>query len=531
MSFADLFEEVDERRAKLRAWSDSFHAKVDVAIPVDQLQDFMKAQDLSEDACHAKMLESKRTMDGLLQKVKQLGLEVDGENSIIEGNTATIKDALLKKKEAEDARARELELCAKTAAEARKEELGKIHAEITQMRQIADPEVRSRVRHDTDYGERARGIAEKLRTGAEMDILSQGLTEEERAEIVQNAASLTQVATKFTLAKADLDGLVLADLGRCKDLKNLIDEVGRSHSLHLESPACEAARSNLQKEFTTAFNEVTSLYDRTAEEIMTKLEQCKQKAHTKFTEAEEEVKQMTKDATDSIAKAKETIEGLEPVIEETQESIDTLRKYIKEMEEECKTDEDLSEHLEKIQDLITDLKECPGKNDFVLTIPEWSPADGAPVVPAVSPAPAPAAAPLAAAAPAPAPAAAPAAAPEPPPAAVPVAPEPEIAFERPAPVPVAPEPAAPVPVAPEPPAAVPVAPEPAAAVAPALESATAVPPAREPAAVPLTATAAPAAPAAAAASTPSFKPASEKPTFQPSAVEPQIAFMPSPQPL
>merc|ERR1719213_1362222 len=103
------------------------------------------------------------------------------------------------------------------------------------------------------------------------------------------------------------------------------------------------------------------------------------------------VKQMTKDATDSIAKAKETIEGLEPVIEETQESIDTLRKYIKEMEEECKTDEDLLEHLENIQDLITDLKECPGKNDFILDIPEWSPADGAPVVPAVSPAPAPAA--------------------------------------------------------------------------------------------------------------------------------------------
>merc|ERR1719456_1643845 len=114
---------------------------------------------------------------------------------------------------------------------------------------------------------------------------------------------------------------------------------------------------------------------------MTKLEQCKQKAHTKFTEAEEEVKRMTKDATDSIAKAKETIEGLEPVIEETQESIGTLRKYIKEMEEECKTDEDLSEHLEKIQDLITDLKECPGKNDFVLAIPEWTPADGAPVMP------------------------------------------------------------------------------------------------------------------------------------------------------
>merc|ERR1719327_1519582 len=146
------------------------------------------------------------------------------------------------------------------------------------------------------------------------------------------------------------------------------------------SPECEAARNNLQKEFTIAFNEITSLYDRTSEEINTRLEQCKEKAHIKYTEAEEEVKQMTKEATDNIAKAKTTIEGLEPVIEETQESIDTLRQYIKEMEVECKTDEDLSEHLENIQDLITSLEECPGKNDFVLDIPEWNPADGLPPV-------------------------------------------------------------------------------------------------------------------------------------------------------
>merc|ERR1719440_2012694 len=140
------------------------------------------------DACHAKMLESKRTLDGLLQKVKQLGTEIDGENSIIEGNTATIKDALQKKKEAEEAKAREIEVCTKTAEESRKEELSKIHAEITQMRQIADPQVRSRVRFDTDYSDKAREIANEERTEAEMDMLSQGLTDDERDEIIQNAA-------------------------------------------------------------------------------------------------------------------------------------------------------------------------------------------------------------------------------------------------------------------------------------------------------------------------------------------------------
>merc|ERR1719440_1163960 len=113
------------------------------------------------DACHAKMLESKRTLDGLLLKVKQLGTEIDGENSIIEGNTATIKDALQKKKEAEEAREKEIEACKKTAEESRTEELGKIQAEITQMRQIADPQVRSRVKIDTDYSDKAKEISDK----------------------------------------------------------------------------------------------------------------------------------------------------------------------------------------------------------------------------------------------------------------------------------------------------------------------------------------------------------------------------------
>merc|ERR1719515_403861 len=103
----------------------------------EQVQDFMAAQNLSSDVCHAKMLEAKRTLDGLLHKVKQLGTEIDGENSIIEGNTATIKDALQKKKEAEEKKAREIEVCTKTAEESRKEELSKIHTEIEQMRQIA----------------------------------------------------------------------------------------------------------------------------------------------------------------------------------------------------------------------------------------------------------------------------------------------------------------------------------------------------------------------------------------------------------
>jgi len=50
-----------------------------------------------------------------------------------------------------------------------------------------------------------------------------------------------------------------------------------------------------------------------------------------------------------------------------------VRKYIDELNGTCEVTDEVSKHLFKIRGLITELQECPGRNDFTLTIPHWTP--------------------------------------------------------------------------------------------------------------------------------------------------------------
>lgn len=382
--FSKLFREVDARRAHLSGWSRSTQELRQKALEDPSLKEllgeggmdeFIKAQGESSDVCHSKMLEAKRSLDGLIHQVQRLATEIEAENSVIEGNTNTIKDALEKKKDAEDTKASDDALCDEKAEAAKTETLGAIKTEIAEMKNIADPKVRSTVATDVDYSEVIQEHLEDVRTAA-----ATVLTDEEREEVVEEAkAAFIQTEEHITTAIEELaNSLVAVDARGCKAVMAVLTKVQRAHNLlpantTAETPACDQARNNLQKEFTTAFTEMTELYDRKAQEIGDTNDDCKLKAHEAFEEKNEAIKEMVKDATDSIANAKSTLEGLEPVLSDTKTSVEKLRAHIADQEKTCEMDDDVSEHLSNIRDLIVDLEECPGKNDFVLEIPEWKP--------------------------------------------------------------------------------------------------------------------------------------------------------------
>jgi hypothetical protein len=381
--FAKLFREVDARRADLSGWSRSTQALRQKTLEDPSLKellgeggmdDFIKAQGESSDVCHAKMLEAKRSLDGLIHQVQRLATEIEAENSVIEGNTNTIKDALEKKKHAEDVKESDIALCDEKAEAAKKDTLGSMKDEIDEMKNIADPKVRSEVATDVDYSDVIQEHLEDVREHATVD-----LTDEERGDIVADAeaaGAFIQIQTEehITTAVEELAStLVAVDARSCKAVMAVLLKVERAHNLTSGAPECDQARNNLQKEFTTAFTEMTELYDRKSQEIADTAEDCKLKAHEAFEEKDEAIKETVKDATDSIAKAKDTLEGLEPVLSDTKTSVDKLRAHIEEQEKTCEMDDDVSSHLTNIRDLIVDLEECPGKNDFVLEIPDWEP--------------------------------------------------------------------------------------------------------------------------------------------------------------
>merc|ERR1719515_626790 len=101
---------------------------------------------------------------------------------------------------------------------------------------------------------------------------------------------------------------------------------------------------------------------------------------TPLTEQQEE-------SNDRIQASTRALSSLMPTVELIRKRAEAMQEYIDEtLTPECFEDGEVSEHLQKVRELIMELAECPGREDFQLTIPAKGKAeekDAAP--PAVEP--------------------------------------------------------------------------------------------------------------------------------------------------
>merc|ERR1719327_690177 len=78
-------------------WIDSLKEARDASRHLEntsELSKFIQAQEDSNEACHAKELEAKRTLDGIASKVLMLSDEVEGQESMVEAQAQMVKDML-----------------------------------------------------------------------------------------------------------------------------------------------------------------------------------------------------------------------------------------------------------------------------------------------------------------------------------------------------------------------------------------------------------------------------------------------------
>merc|ERR1719235_848170 len=62
----------------------------DTGESMDVLEDFIAKQQESGDACSARLLESKRALDGLLRDLKDISLQVDSREEVLETETSNL---------------------------------------------------------------------------------------------------------------------------------------------------------------------------------------------------------------------------------------------------------------------------------------------------------------------------------------------------------------------------------------------------------------------------------------------------------
>merc|ERR550537_1629160 len=114
-----------------------------------EIDDFIMDQMVSKDTCTSKMMEAKRTIDGIAAKVMQLSDEIEAENSIIVAQREVVDRAIESLEESEAQEEEDLAACQKTYEEQWAALDGKRN-EIVELEQIANPSVRSSIAHDMD---------------------------------------------------------------------------------------------------------------------------------------------------------------------------------------------------------------------------------------------------------------------------------------------------------------------------------------------------------------------------------------------
>lgn len=326
---------------------------VRITTDAKEITTFILDQMDSKDTCFSRLMESKRTIDGIGSKVLQISDEIEAEQSIIEGNDAIITNALAELRRSEEILEADQAECQRQYEEAWAAIQGK-RDEITELEQIANPGVRSAIAHEMNVEDYVKShitkMEDKFRNVSYDALENQGLIEinKENCQRVVNFLN-ARTATK----KGDDDETTDQLVARIK----------------YSSVDCDAGRELLQTAFSEAYVEIKKLIQEEEAEATAALEQCNTRAQNDHDERASVQQDKIKQCTADITAARDTISELQPLLNNGKDETQRMTQHIETLKRMCTVDEDVTEHLKAVRRLIMSLESCPGRNDFKLMIP------------------------------------------------------------------------------------------------------------------------------------------------------------------
>jgi len=319
--------------------------------PSVDIDKFIRAQLAGADHCHAKLLEARRTLDGLEAQVTGLADAIASHNDIEKSNTKLLKDAIEEKAAAQEAWEEAIDACESTALDP---SINQYKKEIEELENIANPKVRSEIAYGEnaeDYGETAREYAKRVAD-----------------EIANNQSMKDAIAHNLT----EEHGITLLagwswGPSQCHAFAQLLQlKAGRNYT----ELSCNETRDNLQREFTEAYTALVDLYNKGVQQASDDLADCKRMADQEKALKLADIDNKIRDATTNIFQARGVLDDLMPVHQKLTRGVEAMQKHLLDLRQECAEEEGVSEHLERVRRLIRVLDSCPGRNDFTLDVPD-----------------------------------------------------------------------------------------------------------------------------------------------------------------
>jgi hypothetical protein len=363
------------------------------------IQKFIYQQSNSAQACHAKLLEVRRTLDGILAKVNQLSDVVEAHDAIIAGNSRLIEDMVDKKNKAEKQYKEDLQECHKQYGRDLLA-LDQYRNEIKELEQIAEPDVRSDVAHNVNY---TQEVIEH-----EQQVHAQGKRSGDREkefEAAEKAAAAKANETKeAALVQKDAPGkdVSLLSVEQCHKLASLLaqksslrrlsfagsrsvhDALHESHRITREGAKgpydndpetmkqCGGKRTELQEKFDEAWFALNKLLADGVQLAKTKKEECELAADNSHTDRIEQADTEIEASTVNVKGATMSMRQLQGLLENAKREVTLLEEHVSLLKTDCEVEDGATEQLKAVRTLIMSLENCPGRNDFRLTIPSES---------------------------------------------------------------------------------------------------------------------------------------------------------------
>lgn len=335
----------------VQQWTDFLlqRAQVEAKPQAFSIDEFIHAQLNAADHCHSRLLEARRTLDGVEGQVMALSSSIGTHHEVLVTNTKLLKDAIAEKDEVNGQWLKAYDDCENEPVDAA---IAQYQRELEELKNIAAPEVRSSIAYGakaTDYAQEAREYVDKV---------SQDLK--------------TNQTLKDVIARnlSDAHGISALEWGatQCRKFAAFLSVKGAV--ANYTELNCNETRENLQTEFTKAYNLISDLYDKAVKQAKDDLDDCKRMADEIRDGKLAELDNKIREATTNIFQARGMLDELLPLHQKLSRNVERLQEHLEDLREKCSEEGEVSEHLERIRRLIRTLDACPGRNDFVLEIPE-----------------------------------------------------------------------------------------------------------------------------------------------------------------
>merc|ERR1719379_1213304 len=357
-------------------------------------------------------LEVKRTLDGLHQKVDILANEITSNDAIIQAHAKITMDKNDEKTGADEKLERDLEEC-KKIRDADQKEVDQFQTELDELTNIANPDVRSKIKFETNMTDEVKQHVDELTKNWEAEneghlseedhqrILAEALQGKggsgdgaagstcvlssdcasgfcdggvckEQAAMLQKSDTLVSINKTAALAAIN-KSFAEMNLTQCKKAAEFLQASSRVKSslrTIVSKDDCDEQRQQLQDEFANSFIQITQLRDSTAQRIADAHDDCVALADGVKAEANERLDSSIEDSTTAINRAQEILNALNPLLIDAKKGLKKVTDHMKELEESCAKEDDVSEHLQRVRDLIMSLEKCPGRHDYMLEMPE-----------------------------------------------------------------------------------------------------------------------------------------------------------------